>query len=478
MTGYDAIVVGAGPNGLAAAITLAQAGVSVLVREANSTIGGAARTLELTLPGFHHDIGSAVYPMALASPFFRSLPLEQHGLTWIQPPLPLVHPLDRRPPAVLDRSVDVTCRGLAEDSDGYRRLMEPLVRRWSELLPEILQPPIHLPAHPFSMAQFGIRALLPGTILNQLAFKAEPAKALFAGMACHSIIPLDRLGSSAIGLVMAMSGHAVGWPIPRGGAQEISNALASLLRSLGGAIETDAPVDSIEDLPPAKAILFDVSPRQLTRIARKRLSGSFLRQMERFRYGPGVFKVDWALSEPVPWAHAECGQTGTLHLGGTDLEMQAGEEDSWNGRVPKRPFVLFAQPSLFDGTRAPEGRHTAWAYCHVPNGSVVDMTETIEAQVERFAPGFRDVILARSTKNTAQMEASNQNLIGGDIGGGANNLLQLLMRPTLSLDPYRTPDKGIYLCSSSTPPGGGVHGMCGYHAARSALKHTFGMIRE
>jgi phytoene dehydrogenase-like protein len=475
MTGYDAIVVGSGPNGLAAAVVLAQAGLSVLVRETNSTIGGGARTLELTLPGFRHDIGSAVHPMALASPFFRMLSLEQHGLTWIQPPLPLIHPLDGMPPVVLERSVEATCRGLSPDENAYRRLIEPLVRRWSDLIPEILAPPLHLPAHPFAMAQFGLRALLSGSVVNRLAFKGVRAKALFAGMACHSIVPLDFPGSAAIGLVMAMSGHVAGWPIPRGGAQQISNALASLLRSMGGVIETDAPVDSMESLPQAKAVLFDVTPRQLARIARRQLPGRFVQRMERYRYGPGVFKIDWALSEPVPWTYPECGQTATLHLGGDAAEMQIGEHDSWNGRIPKRPFVLFAQPSLFDATRAPQGSHTAWAYCHVPNGSTADMTDVIECQVERFAPGFRDVIRARSTKNTAQLEESNASLIGGDIGGGANDLAQLLMRPALALDPYRTPNKRIYLCSSSTPPGGGVHGMCGYHAARSALKHTFGL---
>ncbi|HTF69810.1 MAG TPA: NAD(P)/FAD-dependent oxidoreductase [Edaphobacter sp.] len=475
MTSYDAIVVGSGPNGLAAAVTLAQAGLSVLVREANSTVGGGARTIELTLPGFRHDIGSAVHPMALASPFFSKLSLEQHGLTWIQPPLPLVHPLDGMSPAVLYRSLETTSNELGADGNGYRRLIEPLVQRWHKLIPEILRPPLHFPAHPIAVAQFGLRALLPATMLNRLAFREERAKALFAGMACHSIVPLELMGSAAIGLMMAMSGHVAGWPIPQGGAQEIANALASLLRSLGGVIETDAPVDSIEDLPHAKAVLFDTSPRQLARIALWRLPESFVRSLEGYKYGPGIFKVDWALSEPVPWIYTECRQSATLHLGGSAVEMQTGERESWDGRTPTRPFVLFAQPSLFDATRAPEGRHTAWAYCHVPNGSTVDMTDVIESQVERFAPGFRDVILARSTKNTAQMEEWNANLIGGDIGGGANNLMQLLMRPRLALDPYRTPAQGIYLCSASTPPGGGVHGMCGYHAAHAALKHTFGI---
>ncbi|MEO8736301.1 MAG: NAD(P)/FAD-dependent oxidoreductase [Edaphobacter sp.] len=475
MTSYDAIVVGSGPNGLSAAIVLAQAGLSVLVREANSTIGGGARTLELTLPGFHHDIGSAIHPMAAASPFFQSLPLQDHGLEWIQPPLPLVHPLDGAPPAVLERSIEATGTTISPDSAAYRRLIEPLVHNWNLLVPEILSPPIHIPSHPFAMGQFGLRALLPGAMLNSLAFKGSRAKALFAGLACHSIVPLNMAASSAIGLVMAMAGHAVGWPLPRGGSQQITDALASYLRSLGGVIEIDSVVDSIESLPPAKAVLFDLSPRQVVRIAGSRLPASYLKSLNNFAYGPGVFKIDWALSEPVPWTYPECSRTATLHLGGSAEEIMAGERDSWNGKIPAKPYVLFAQQSLFDSSRAPEGKHTGWAYCHVPNGSTIDMTDIIEDQVERFAPGFRDVILARSTRNTAQMEISNANLIGGDIGGGANNLAQLLIRPSLSLDPYRTPSDGLYLCSSSTPPGGGVHGMCGFHAARSALKHTFGI---
>jgi phytoene dehydrogenase-like protein len=475
LSNYDAIIVGSGPNGLSTAIVLAQAGLSVLVREANSTIGGGARTLELTLPGFHHDIGSAVHPMAAASPFFQSLPLQEHGLEWIQPPLPLVHPLDSGSPAVLERSIEATGKTISPDSTAYRRLIEPLVRDWKLLIPEILSPPIHIPSHPFAMGRFGLRALLPGATLNKLAFKGDRAKALFAGLACHSIVPLDTLGSSAIGLVMAMSGHVAGWPIPRGGSQQITNALASYLRSLGGVIEIDAAVDSLESLPPATAVLFDLTPRQIARIAGRRLPAGYVKSLNNFVYGPGIFKIDWALSEPVPWTSCECSRTATLHLGGLADEIMVGERDSWNGEIPTKPFTLFAQQSLFDSSRAPQNRHTGWAYCHVPNGSTADMTDAIEDQVERFAPGFRDVILARSTRNTAQMEISNANLIGGDIGGGANNLAQLLIRPTLSLDPYRTPGDGIYLCSSSTPPGGGVHGMCGYHAARSALKHTFGI---
>jgi phytoene dehydrogenase-like protein len=476
MTAYDAIVVGSGPNGLSAAIVLAQAGLSVLVREANSTPGGSARTLELTLPGFRHDIGSAVHPMAMASPFFQSLSLERYGLEWIQPPTPLVHPLDGAPPVVLERSLEATLATLAPDQSGYRRLIEPLLHNWKELLDEILSPPLRVPSHPLTMGNFGLRAMLPAAALNSFAFRGERARALFAGLASHAIVPLEMLGSSAIGLVMAITGHTVGWPIPRGGSQQITDALAACLRSLGGVIETDAPVDAIESLPPARAILFDLSPRQIVHIARRRLPKGYIKKLERFSYGPGVFKIDWALAEPVPWEYPECSRTATLHLGGSEQEIRASEAASWKGKTSSRPWVLFAQQSLFDSSRAPEGKHTGWAYCHVPNGSTEDRTDAIEAQVERFAPGFRECILARSTRNTVAMEQSNANLIGGDIGGGANNLTQLLLRPVLSLDPYHIPAEGLYICSASTPPGGGVHGMCGYHAARSALKHTFGLI--
>jgi phytoene dehydrogenase-like protein len=474
MTSYDAVVVGSGPNGLSAAIVLARAGLSVLVREANTTIGGGARSLPLTLPGFVHDIGSAVHPMAVASPFFRSLPLTDYGLEWIQPPLPLVHPLDDAPPAVLGRSIEETVGTVSPDGDAYRRLLRPLVRDWDQLIPEILSPPIHLPSHPLALAQFGIRALWPAAGLNKLVFRGERAKALFAGLAAHSIVPLEKLASSAIGLVMAASGHAGGWPIPRGGSQQITDALAACLRSMGGTIETDAPVDSIDSLPPSPALLFDLSPRQVARIAANRLPQGYLKSLRRFAYGPGIFKVDWALAGPIPWKDPECARTATLHIGGSAAEISASESGAWHGKFDGKPFLLFAQQSLFDPSRAPAGRHTGWAYCHVPNGSTLDVTDAVESQVERFAPGFRDLILARATRNTAQMEQSNANLVGGDIGGGANNLQQLLFRPTLSFDPYRTPVDGMYLCSSSTPPGGGVHGMCGYHAARSALRHTFG----
>jgi len=430
--------------------------------------------MELTLPGFVHDVCSAIHPMAAASPFFRSLPLSAHGLEWIHPPVPLAHPFDDAPPAVLDRSVDATGASVDPDESRYRRLIGPLVRNWDKLVRDILAPTIHLPVAPVSFARFGLHALIPATLLARSAFRGFRARGLFAGLAAHSIVPLDKAGTSAIGLVMALAGHAVGWPLPRGGSQRIANALASYLRTLGGVIETNAPVESLASLPEARAVLLDVSPRQLVRIAGSRLPSAYRTRLSRFRYGPGIFKIDWALSTPIPWKYPECRRTATLHLGGRLEQLQPGELETWNGVHPQKPFVLLAQPSLFDPERAPAGRHTAWAYCHVPSGSTTDMTDIIEAQVERFAPGFRDAILAKSTKNTGQLERSNANLIGGDIAGGANDLGQLLFRPLLAVDPYRTSAPGLYICSASTPPGGGVHGMCGYHAARSALKHTFG----
>src|SRR6266571_3511696 len=466
----DAVVVGSGPNGLAAAITLARAGCSVLVREANATIGGGARSAELTLPGFVHDVCSAVHPLAAGSPFFKTLPLERFGLEWIQPEIPLAHPLDDGTAACLYRDVDLTAEELRGDSRAYRRLMKRLASNWEKLANEFLQPMLHLPRHPLALARFGIPALWPASSLAKILFKHDPARALFGGIAAHSFLPLESIASSAFGLVLGMAGHAVGWPIPRGGSQAIANALANYLHELGGKIETNHRVESLNDLPKSRAVLLDVSVWGFLRIAREQLPSAYRRRLESFRHGPGIFKIDYALSEPIPWKAEACRRAGTIHLGGTMDEIAAVERDVARGKIPERPFTVVAQQSLFDETRAPRGRHTLWAYCHVPFDCKIDMSDAIESQIERFAPGFRDCILARDKMAGADLEKSNANLGGGDINGGAANLMQLIARPVLSPTPYRTALPGVYLCSASTPPGGGVHGMCGYHAARLALR--------
>lgn len=467
-TRYDAVVVGAGPNGLAAAITLARAGRSVLVLEAAPTVGGGTRSAELTLPGFTHDICSAVHPLGVGSPFFQSLPLHEHGLAWIHPPAPLAHPFDDGSAAVLQRSIGATGATLAGDAGAYWRLMAPLVRGWEQIASGVMGP-LRLPRHPLALARFGLRAAWPARRLAEIWFRGDHARTLFAGMAAHSILPLERAPSAAAGLVLAALGHRFGWPIPRGGAQTIADALASYLRGLGGTIVTGARVATLAQLPPARTIMFDLTPRQLLQIAGERLPAGYRRALGRYRYGPGVFKLDWALDGPIPWCAPACTWAATVHLGGSLAEIAESERAAWAGRHAARPFVLLAQPSLFDHTRAPVGQHTAWAYCHVPHGSAFDMTERIEAQIERFAPGFRARILARSTMGPAAMEAYNANYIGGDINGGVQDLTQLFTRPTVSLTPYRTPVPGMYICSSSTPPGGGVHGLCGYFAAQAAL---------
>jgi phytoene dehydrogenase-like protein len=470
---YDAIVVGSGPNGLAAAITLARAGCSVLVCEANATIGGGARSAELTLPGFVHDICSAVHPLAAGSPFFKTLPLERFGLEWIEPEIPLAHPLDNNSAACLWKDIDVTAEHLREDSGAYRRMMKPLARNWENLSIEFLQPMLHVPRHPFVLARFGVPALCPATLLAKFMFIGEPARALFAGIAAHSFLPLEALASSAFALVLGLAGHAVGWPIPRGGSQQISNALAAYLRELGGNIEVNHRIENLRDLPKSRAILLDVSVWEFLRIAGQQMPSRYRRQLESFRHGPGIFKIDYALSEPIPWKAEACRRAGTIHLGGGIDEIAAAESEVARGNIPEHPFVLVAQQSLFDETRSPRGRHTLWSYCHVPLNCDTDMSDQIESQIERFAPGFRDCILARHKMSAADLGKSNFNLTGGDINGGAANLMQLIARPILSPTPYRTPLPGIYLCSASTPPGGGVHGMCGYHAARAALSDHF-----
>jgi len=472
MAAYDAVVVGAGPNGLAAAIALAQAGKSVLVVEARDTVGGGCRSAELTLPGFLHDTCSAIHPLGLGSPFFRTLPLGEHGLEWIQPPAPVAHPLDDGTAVMMERSVEDTARGLGADATAYRRLMGPVVERWDALVPDLLAP-LHLPRHPVALARFGLAALRSARGLAEARFRDERARALFAGLAGHSIVPLERAATAAIGLVLGAAAHAVGWPLPRGGSRRIADALAAQLRSLGGEIRTGHVVESLDALPPARAVLCDVTPRQLLTLAGDRLGGRYRRQLERYRYGPAAFKVDLALSGPIPWRAGDCVRAGTVHLGGTLAEIAASEAEVGRGRHPERPYVLLAQQSLFDPSRAPAGKHTAWAYCHVPNGSAVDMTERIEAQIERFAPGFRDLVLARSVLTPARLHDLNPNYIGGDINGGAQDLGQMFTRPAPRIVPYSTPVRGLYICSSSTPPGGGVHGMCGYHAARAALRTVF-----
>jgi phytoene dehydrogenase-like protein len=464
---YDALVVGAGPNGLSAAITLACAGYSVLVREALATCGGGARSAQLTLPGFTHDICSAVYPLAVDSPFFRTLPLSSLGLTWVHPHAPLAHPLDDGSAAVLHRSVTITGEGLGADGAAYKRLFGPLARRWDELQTMILRPP-RLPRSPILLARFGFRALLSASILARRLFKQERARALFAGLAAHSFLPLESPVSAAFALVLGAAGHAVGWPVAGGGAQMLTDGLVRHLRSLGGDIEVDAPVREFDELPRSRVILCDVGPRQLSQLAGSRFPQRYHQKLQRFRYGPGVFKLDWALDAPVPWKAQECSSAATIHLGGTFEEIAASERAVWKNEQAERPFVLLAQPSLFDPTRAPQGKHTLWAYCHVPSGSRFDMTERVESQIERFAPGFRDRILARSVMTPARLEAYNPNCIGGDINGGVQDIWQLFTRPTRTL--YSTPVRNTYLCSSSTPPGGGVHGMCGCCAAEVAIK--------
>ncbi len=462
-----AAVVGAGPNGLAAAIALAREGVEVTVYEARDTPGGACSSAALTLPGFTHDVCSAVHPLAAASPFFRSLPLEKHGLRWIEPPAALAHPLDGGRAALLLRSLDETAERLGRDGRAYRRALAPLSARWPELLEDVLAP-LRWPRHPLTLARFGALAAWPLSWSARALFSSEEARALAAGLAGHAILPLEKIGSGAIGWLLALAAHAVGWPIPEGGSQRLADALVSHLRSLGGRVELGREIRSLAEVEPADAVLCDVTPRQLARLAGERLPPGYLRALDRWRYGPGVFKVDWALSAPIPWAAPECAKAGPVHVGGTLEELAASERAAWEGRAPERPFVLLAQQSLFDASRAPEGKHTAWAYCHVPNGCAEDMTQRIEAQIERFAPGFRGLILAKAARGPAALEARNANLVGGDIAGGAQDLPQLLLRPTRRF--HRTPARGLYLCSSSTPPGAGVHGMCGFNAAQAALE--------
>jgi phytoene dehydrogenase-like protein len=462
----DVIVIGAGPNGLSAAIVLARAGRKVLVFEAQAEIGGGCKSEPLTLPGFVHDVCSAVHPMAVASPFFRTLPLREHGLEWIEPAAMIAHPFDDQPAAIAERSLAETAARLAIDEGPYRRVIGSVVDAWPLLEGAILAPP-RLPRHPIALARFGWKALKPADRLAR-AFHGVRARGLLAGIAAHTMLPLDRPPTGAVALVLGALAHACGWLFPRGGAQRLSDALAGYLRSLGGEIVVGTPVANIGDLPRARAIVCDLSPRPLLRIAGHLLPEAYRRRLERYRYGMGAFKVDWALAAPIPWRDPAVARAGTVHLGGTLEEIAASERDAWEGRISERPYVLLAQHSLFDPSRAPQGRHTAWAYCHVPSGASVDMLPRIEQQIERFAPGFRDRVLARHTTAPAEIERRNPNLVGGDLAMGVMDLTQMLFRPTLRW--YRTPRQGLYICSAATPPGVGVHGMCGYFAAQAALE--------
>lgn len=466
---YDAVVIGSGPNALATAICLARENLSVLIVEAKETIGGGARSAELTLPGFLHDVCSAIHPLAVGSPFFNTLPLAEYGLEFIEPPAALAHPLDDGTAVTLKKSIAETIETFGgADRENYRKLVEPFVEKWKDFAPEILAP-LHFPKNPFLMARFGLKAFQSARGFAEKYFSDERARAAFAGCAAHSMIPLEDVPSAAIGFVLAITAHSVGWGFPRGGAQKISDALAGYFLFLGGEIKTNTSVENIDELPASRVVLFDVTPRQIIKIAGHRLPASYKKRLENYQYGAGVFKMDFALSEPLPWRAKECASAGTVHLGGGFDEIAESERKTGRGEISEKPFVLLAQNSLFDSSRAPAGKHTAWAYCHVPNNSAVDMTEKIENQIERFAPGFRDCILAKNVMSPSDLENYNANYVGGDIGGGANVLSQLFTRPTLSWNPYSTPAKGIYICSSSTPPGGGVHGMCGYHAARTVL---------
>ncbi|HET7825577.1 MAG TPA: NAD(P)/FAD-dependent oxidoreductase [Anaeromyxobacter sp.] len=470
MDARDALVVGSGPNGLAAAVALARSGWKVTVREAAGAYGGGARTLALTLPGFLHDHCSAIHPLAAASPWFRRLGLAAHGVRWIEPPAAVAHPFDDGTAALLLRSFEETGETLGRDGRAWRTLLAPLAEDFHGLLDEALGAVLHVPRRPLLLARFALGALLPAATLARARFRGPRARALFAGLSAHAFRPLDTSPTAAFGLLLGAAGHAVGWPFPEGGAGRISDALAALLRASGGEVRTSSPVASLRELPGARAVLLDLTPRQVLRVAGDALPPRYRGALARFRYGPAAFKVDYALSAPIPWRARECARAGTVHLGGTLEELARAEAEAAAGKLPDRPFVLVAQHTLFDPSRAPPGRHTAWAYAHVPHAFAGDATAALEAQLERFAPGFRDVVLARAVRGPAELERENANLVGGDVGAGEASLRQTLFRPAVAASPWSTPIPGLFLCSASTPPGGGVHGMCGWHAARAALR--------
>ncbi|MEX0720724.1 MAG: NAD(P)/FAD-dependent oxidoreductase [Balneolaceae bacterium] len=473
-TEFDAIIIGSGPNGLSAAIRLAQEGLRVKILEAKPTIGGGTRTQELTEPGFHHDVCSAVHPTAASSLFFRSLNLEKAGLEWVHPKYPYAHPLKEGKAIAVSKSLNETLAILGKDAKSYKQLYKKFVNNWS-LLSEDIFGTLRLPKHPLTMARFGWYGMFSASLLSNAMFDSEDTKALFAGSAAHSILPLNKAFTASFGLVLGASAHAVGWPFAKGGSAAITKALSQVFQTLGGEIETNSEVTSLSDIPSTKTILFDLTPHQIVKIAGNKLSSGYKSKLQHYKYGPGTFKMDWALSEPVPWTNKMCRQAGTLHLGGSFQEIADSEKAAWKGNHHEKPYVLVSQPSIFDDSRAPAGKHTLWAYCHVPNGSEKDMSENIENQIERYAPGFKDTIISKHAMNTRQFETYNSNYIGGDINGGAQFFKQLFGRPVLKWDPYKIPVKGMYICSASTPPGGGVHGMSGFHAAESVLKNKFGL---
>jgi phytoene dehydrogenase-like protein len=466
---YDAVVVGAGPNGLSAAITLINKFKDVLLLESRETIGGGVRSAEITLPNFIHDICSAVHPLAIASPFFRQLELHKYGLSWIQPEIPLAHPFEDGSALFLHRSLEITSNALGADGKAYKDLLAPFVENHEKLLPDILAP-LHFPRNPLLMGFFAMKALHSLKYLVKKIFQQEQTRALFAGLASHAMIPLDKPATAAFGIVLATLAHTVGWPIIKGGSQKLADALAAYFSHKGGEIVTGKTVHAFHDLPKAKYYFFDVTPRQLLTITDLGLSKSYRRKLAEFRYGPGVCKVDWALKEPIPWKANICRKAGTIHLGNSYEEIDSSLRSLGMGRVYSSPYLVIAQQSLFDPSRAPNGKHTAWAYCHVPHGSRQDVTDLIEDRIERYAPGFREVILDKNSMSAAAMEIYNPNYVGGDINGGVQDLGQLYTRPVMSLSPYRTSGKNIFICSSSTPPGGGVHGLCGYYATQVICK--------